>query len=202
MERPLVIGLCAGLVTGHTDIALPLGIIFELFWLDIIPLGAVIPPVASLNFFLVFCLALVFDWHSPAQFVLPLLITLPCAYLGAMLERRQYARNDIALEPLHNWMLSPTTGQSPGHIIVRSLVQTTLLQGGLFLLLFSLAYVLMLSGVEAFFADIFNKVQVSWKLLYGFAAIGAIVALRTRRAYAALALSIGLLLICNGLGWL
>lgn len=170
--------------------------------MDIIPLGAVIPPVASLNFFLVFCLALIFDWHSPAQFVLPLLITLPCAYLGAMLERRQYARNDTCLEPLHSWMLSPTTGQSPGRIIMHSLVQTALLQAGLFLLLFSLVYVVMLSGVEECFTNIFSKAQVSWRFLFGFAAIGAIVALRTRRAYAALALSIGLLLICNGLGWL
>lgn len=198
----MVIGLCAGLVTGHSDIALPLGIIFELFWLDIIPLGAVIPPVASLNFFLVFCLALVFDWHNPAQFALPLLLTLPCAYLGARLEHWQYTHNDKALESLQHWMLFPSAGRSPEQAILRSLAQTGLLQAGLFLLLFSLVYLVMLSGVEEYFADIFSKAQVSWKLLYGFAAIGAIVALRTRRAYAVLALCIGLLLICNGLGLL
>lgn len=189
-------------MTGHSNIAVPLGIIFELFWLDVIPLGAVIPPVASLNFFLVFCLALVFDWHTPAQFVLPLLLTLPCAYLGAMLERWQYARNNAALDPLHSWILAAPTGQSPGRIILFSLVQTAALQAGLFLLLFSLVYVLMLGGVEEWFAGIFTRAQVKWTLLYGFAAIGAIVALRTRRAYAVLALCICLLLLCNGLGFL
>lgn len=198
MERPLVIGLCAGLVTGHSDIALPLGLIFELFWLDVIPLGAVIPPVASLNFFIVFCLALVFDWHDPAQFVLPLLLTLPCAWLGAVLERWQYTRNDNALEPLQLWMQTEG-GQSPAHIIARSLLQTACMQGLLFLLLFSTAYALMRGGLDAWFITVFTIPQINWTILYGFSALGAIVALRTRRAYAMLVTCMAILLVANSI---
>lgn len=199
VERPLVIGLCAGLVTGHSDIALPLGIIFELFWLDVIPLGAVIPPVASLNFFMVFCLALVFDWHNPAQFVLPLLLTLPCAWLGAAVERWQYTRNDTALEPLQLWMQGENKGQSPAQIIARSLLQTACMQGMLFLLLFSAAYALLRGGLDDWFVTFFTTDQVTWTILYGFAAVGAIVALRTRRAYVMLVACMAVLLLCNGL---
>lgn len=197
IERPLVIALCAGFVTGHSDIALPLGVIFELFWLDVIPLGAVIPPVASLNFFLVFCLALVFDWHEPAQFVLPVLLTLPAAYVSAMLERWQYAHNNTMLEYLERWMQGRANGYSPSYIVARSLICTALLQGALFVLLFTACYSLLLTGVYKALAAM-GQFPMSWVLFYGFAAIGAIVALRTRRAYALLALCIAVLLLGNG----
>lgn len=197
IERPLVIGLCAGMLTGHSEIALPLGIIFELFWLDIIPLGAVIPPVASLNFFLVFCLALVFDWHEPAQFVLPVLLTLPAAYVSATVERWQYARNNGMLEYLERWMHGQPAGYSPGTIVLRSLVCTAFVQGALFVALFSICYALLLTGVYKWLAAM-GQFPMSWLVLYGFAAIGAIVALRTRRAYALLALCLAVLLLGNG----
>lgn len=150
-----------------------------------------------------FCLALVFDWHSPAQFIFPLLLTLPCAYAGAMVERWQYARNNVYLAPLHQWMLGQDTQHSPARIVLFSLVHSALLQGGLFLVLFSLAYAfILLGGVEDWFTALCVQAQVSWTLLYGLAAIGAIVALRTQRAYAVLVISIATLLVCNGLGLL
>lgn len=203
IERPLVIALFAGAFTGHSDVALPLGVIFELFWLDVIPLGAVIPPVASLNFFLVFCLALVFDWHNPAQLFLPILLTLPCAYFGAMVERWQYARNDAALEHLNQWIEGNNTEYSPARIVALSLMQAAMLQGLAFLFLFGLVYALLLNGgLDEWCVRLFAQNPVSWTGLYGLSAIGAIVALRTRRAYAALVLCIAVLLLCNGFGWL
>lgn len=197
IERPLVIAMVAGALTGHLDIALPLGIVFELFWLDVIPLGAVIPPVASLNFFLVFCLALIFDWHEPAQFVLPVLLTLPAAYVSAMVERWQYARNNNSLEYLDRWLHGASGGYSPSRIVVQSLVCTALSQGTLFIVLFAGCYALLLSGADKWL-DAMSQFPMSWTVLYCFAAIGAIVALRTRRAYALLALCIAVLLLGNG----
>lgn len=199
-------GLVAGVLTGHVDVALPLGIILELFWLDVIALGAVVPPVASLSFFLVFCTALVFDWHEPAQLVLPLLLALPCAYLGSMVERWQYRRNDAAIERLKRWITGgnePGPSQSPARNILHSLVNMTLAQGALFLSLYSLLYWLLRSGkADGLFSSLFSQAQISWTALYGFAAIGAILALRTRRAYAVLAACISVLLLCNGFGLL
>lgn len=197
IERPLVIAMVAGAVTGHLNIALPLGIIFELFWLDVIPLGAIIPPVASLNFFLVFCLALIFDWHEPSQFVLPVLLTLPAAYMSALVERWQYARNNNSLEYLERWMHGMSGGYSPGRIVGQSLVCTALSQGALFIVLFAVCYAVLLTGADKWL-DAMSQFPMRWSVLYCFAALGAIVALRTRRAYALLVLCIAVLLLGNG----
>ena len=54
MDRPLCLALLTSWCTGDWALALPLGIIFELLWLDTLELGGVVPPYGGLSFLLAF----------------------------------------------------------------------------------------------------------------------------------------------------
>ena len=76
LDRPLCLALIAGICTSDWALALSLGIILELLWLDVLELGSVVPPFGSLSFLLLFPLAVHFGLNQPGELLLPLILVM------------------------------------------------------------------------------------------------------------------------------
>lgn len=190
-DRPLVIALCVGWWTGQWEYALPLGLALELFWLDVLPLGLVTPPVAAFSYLLVFSMQLLFPPSAAGQPIFPLFAGLACANLSAALERHQRCAANAAAARLQ-------AGQgtsSPDAVVRTILLSRVLQQGALYLAAFVMLsclmrlYVLLPASVQIF-------LTLPWTNLYGLGLLGAIAALRLRNARllwiaACLALALG-----------
>ncbi len=187
-ERPLFAALLFGLVTNEIEFALLLGLIFELFWLDALRLGAVIPPSATLSFTILYPLNLIFSWQTPAQFVVPLLICLPLAYLVKGVELFQRKQANAYIADVEAWAEQPLKGLNPQKIIFKSLRKFILLYTVLYGTLFFVMYILFSFLTEHGLIPMMSK--VSWSLLFMISLVGAVLALRTKQAYAIILLAV------------
>ena len=178
----MVLGLLAGCLTGQWAVAVPLGIVLELFWLDVIPLGPVLSPTGALSYLLTFSMSLLFALHSPGQLVLPLFFTMGCAYASIWLERRQRMRANALVET----MAACEGRLSPDAVVYASLGERIAQQVGLYILCFYALYGILHMMVATLPGGIPFVPGITWESLYGVGAVGALLALRTRRAYAVL----------------
>lgn len=161
---------------------MPLAVFFELFWIDLIPVGGYIPPMPSFPYLLLLSLAGIFGWADAQSLAFPLFICLPLAYVVPLLETRQRNMQKSAYSVL---LAHVRSGEAmdvvPGRLILLSAVQIV----GLSLLLFVLAWI----AVFGFFSleairDLFAfPLSVNWAVLYTIGAIGALMGLRIKRAY-------------------
>ncbi len=187
-DRPLVAAFLFGIITNTLEFSLALGIFFELFWLDALRLGAIIPPSGNLSFLLLYPLILIFGWLEPSQFVLPLLLCLSLAYTIKKVELYQRKQNNIYIEQVKQWTKNPQTGLHPSHIIYKSLWQSIWIYALLYIVLFCLLYFLF--SILGTTIPLPIVTQFNWTLLYATALMGALLALRTKKAYAILLLAI------------
>ncbi len=183
-----------GIITNNLEFSLALGIVFELFWLDALRLGAIIPPSGNLSFLLLYPMALIFNWQHPSQFAIPLLICLSLAYTTIKIElfQRKQANNYICC--VEKWTANPQTGMHPSQIIYKSLTKFILIYSALYIVLFFILYLLFDIISLKFNLHIEN---FSWTILYAASLMGAILALRTKRAYAILLLALILIFLAN-----
>lgn len=86
VDRPLCLALLTSWCTGDWALALPLGIIFELLWLDTLELGGVVPPYGGLSFLLAFPLCRHFGLTQAGAALLPLFLSMLAAYAATWLE--------------------------------------------------------------------------------------------------------------------
>lgn len=185
-----MLGLLAGWFTGQWDVAVPLGIVLELFWLDVIPLGAVLSPTGALPYLLTFSMALLFGIRTPDQLVFPLFFTMGCAYVSVALERRQRVRANALAET----MVASEGRLSPDAVVYASLAGRAMQQGALYVLCFGALYgllrltVLLPAGIPV-------VPGITWNVLFGVGSVGALLALRTRRAYAVLGVCLIVMLV-------
>lgn len=189
-----MLGMLAGWLTGRWDVAMPLAVFLELFWLDVIRLGAIAPPSGALSFVLLFSSVLLLDVQAPTQLPLPLLLCVPCAYAVSLLERRLRENANANIEPVAAWCAGER-GLSPAEAIVRGLWRQTVANAALFLAAFALVmgtlfFVKAWMGLPA-------APELSWNILYGLGLLGAVLALRTRRAYAVLACAVAVILVTH-----
>ena len=84
MDRPLCLALLTSWCTGDWALALPLGIIFELLWLDTLELGGVVPPYGGLSFLLAFPLCRHFGLTQAGAALLPLFLSMLAAYAATL----------------------------------------------------------------------------------------------------------------------
>lgn len=183
VDRPLVLGLLAGWMTGRWDVALPMAITLELFWIDRIRLGAVIPPVACLGYLLLFPLTLQLDLQIPEQLPLPMLLCLSCAHMGAWLERGERVYANALADRVIRWNAGGMGGISPGRALGMAIVRHCVLRFLLYLVCYGGIYVLICLGLRYYLVLV---TPLTWNMLYGVALMGGVLALRTRRAYAVL----------------
>lgn len=194
LDRPLFLALIVGSCTAeHSSLAFSLGIITELCWLDIIAMGSIVPPYASLSFLLAFPLCRHFELLCAGQVILPLLFALFAASLAAWFER--YQRNthnsleDTAIQACQSgsvfapgWVIMSVGWQRAlGHVLLYSLCFSAI--AGALTVLKACDAMLALEGV-------------TWPTLYTLALLGAVLALRTRQACMILAGSLLFLGLC------
>jgi PTS system mannose-specific IIC component len=182
VERPVAIGLAWWAVTGEYAPALPLAVFFELFWLDLIPIGSYIQPMPSFPYLVVLALCAFFHWTDPTSLVCPILLSLPLAYLPPLVERRLRDYRKLAYNQLlHHSRKNAPLGALPARLVGMSILRQMAIGLASFLaaaLLFFLVFSLpVLQGLT-------DRVpEVNWFELYAVASIGAVLSLRIRRAY-------------------
>lgn len=198
VERPLVLGFAWWIYTGDVAPALPLALFFELFWLDLYPIGSFIPPMAAFPYLLLMGLSRHFGWGGdPASIAFPLAVTLPLAYAIPRLEiwQRDTQKSASAL------LVKQAQQQEVLFKLTQTLIRRSVLQQlCLGLALFwglSLAVAFAFSYAISQGSASFIPLDVDWSVLYAIAAIGAVVALRVKRAYLVFAFSMGALLACK-----
>jgi PTS system mannose-specific IIC component len=175
--------------------ALPLALFFELFWLDLIPIGSYVPPMPGFPYLILLALSSAMSWTEPTALAFPLAVTMPLAYVIPVLEYRQRNWQKHASTKFIALAETPRPLESfPGRLILRSCLQ----QAGGGLLVFVLAY----ASTHYIFSLAYDDgrglipLDVDWSILYAIAAIGALLSLRIKRAYSVFALCMaGMLLL-------
>ena len=175
--------LIAGICTSDWALALSLGIILELLWLDVLELGSVVPPFGSLSFLLLFPLAVHFGLNQPGELLLPLILVMLAAYLGAFLERSLRIHENRLVDRVEAWCAGDGFTLAPAGAVLR----VALLRAFLQFLLFCLLAVLTARQALP------QLLVLNWPMLYAAALMGAVLSLRTHRAYMVLVGSLGTL---------
>ncbi|MBU1000896.1 MAG: PTS sugar transporter subunit IIC [Proteobacteria bacterium] len=188
VERPLVQGLVWGLLTGNVTLAVSVALVFELFWLDLIPAGTFIPPNAAAGNLAAQCLVTVFGFSDPARIVFPILLALPLAWIASRLEQTHRHWQDHGYNVLQGWLrLDSKADYTPGLLLRRAMIQAASVYFLFFLLAVSLLVALtswlLGHGLLHPPLDMF-----SWGHLWIGATLGGLLALRVPGSYALLAL--------------
>lgn len=184
VERPLVIGFAWWLCTGDFSPALPLALFFELFWLDLFPIGGYIPPMAAFPYLLLLSFSSQFGWAQPSALAFPLAAVLPLAYLIPYAEswQRDYQKYASSRLIRQAWKNAPL-GRLPGRRIAVSALQQLFMAVILFSVVYLVCYYLLSLDMVESGAVGLVPLDVGWPVLYFIAAIGSLLSLRIKRAY-------------------
>jgi PTS system mannose-specific IIC component len=182
IERPLVIGLCWGLVFGNMTSCLYISIFYELLWLDFIPVGTFIPPHMTAAAFTGLALATYFGLDSPPLVFLALVFGLPMAWLGARLDRNLRDRLNRSYNAVLQWVRRPAGVDVPGKILLRTLLGKLLLSWMFFLAGAGVLAVLLQFTLNQYAVFLFD-IDLSWNQFLIAASIGGLLSLRLRSLY-------------------
>lgn len=193
LERPLFIGFFWGLFTGDYLLSINVAIFFELFWLDLIPVGTFIPPHLTAATFAALTLTTCFHLAAPGQTMVILFACLPLAWLGAKLEGSLRENQRKSYNQLLNWARRPQEPCVPGQLILRSALFSFF---GAWVTFFSTVFALHLLLEWGFVhsASSLLVLGVSWPHLWIAASLGGVMALRLKRVYVLLLIGIGFVL--------
>ncbi len=181
-DRPLAAGLLAALVSGQWPQCIGVAVFFELLWLDLFPAGTYIPPQRILSTLLVCSVVSVLHLSNPVHILIPIFCALPAAKLGTSLEKSLRTMQGDNHTRLVDWAAQPDPSAFPASMIWRSLGKKIGYESGLFFLLALLVTVFTAVLVQAFPpAQVFS--DLSWPHLWSVALLGALLAVRIRRAY-------------------
>ena len=196
VDRPICLALIAGFITSDWSLALPLGIIFELLWLDALELG--VPPYGNLSFLLLFPLCRFFDLTQPGSLLIPLILCMLAAYLASFCEQRQRIWQNAMVDKVEIWCEGKRGGTSPGAALCYSSLRRFFWQIGLYCLCFALIFSLL--GILQRHQALPPLQAVTWSALYVAALMGAVLSLRTRQAYVVLVGCLGMLALLIWVG--
>lgn len=194
LERPLVIGLFWGLLTGEYTTSLYIAIFFELFWLDLIPVGMFIPPHLTAATFSALSLSTFLGYENPSQMVFIFFASMPLAWFGAKVEGMLRNRERVSYNKLLNWARNPESDVVPTQLVVRSAVRTFAVAGSLFYISTLVLY-FTFQTVAQVYPTLFTSVRISWPHLWIAASIGGLMALRLKRANIILASGITIIAV-------
>jgi len=186
-----------GALTGNLTLALSVSIIFELFWLDLVPAGTFIPPNIAASNLAALSLIHFFGFQKPGEIIFPVLLCLPLAWLGSRLEHFQRNRQNAGYNLVLSWTQKSRFKEfAPRKLILRGILQSAVLNMiffcGSVLCLITLTGVLQSHGLVSPPVDFF-----SWGHLWLVASLGGILSLRTPRAYFILACGVGLVAVVS-----
>ncbi|CCH47781.1 PTS sugar transporter subunit IIC [Pseudodesulfovibrio piezophilus] len=185
LERPLVIGLFWGCLTGNYVNSFNIAIFFELFWLDLIPVGTFIPPHLTAATFSALSLSTFFGLTHPAKIMGVLFASMPLALLGTRVEAWFREQERGSYNSLLHWARKPNTKDLPARLILRSVLRSLLLSWGAF---FCAILVLKFTFKTVFtlYPAFLTSIDITWPHLWIAASMGGLMALRLKRAYAVL----------------
>lgn len=188
IERPLVQGLIWGLLTGDISLGVSVALVFELFWLDLIPAGTFIPPNAAAANLTALCLVTVFGFSEPSQVVFPLLLAFPLAWVSSRLEQAHRRRQDRGYNILHGWLQADRQGDyAPGLLIRRAITQA--LSGYFLFFLLTVTSLVALTSWLLGHGLLRPPIEMfTWGHLWIGATLGGFLALRVSGAYMILTL--------------
>ncbi len=193
LERPLTQGLLWGLLTGDMHTALGIALFFELYWLDQIPVGTYIPPNSLLSTLLALSLAQYFNLSDPGLVVYPLVCAIPVALVASRFEYFQRRWQDAGHNSLLHWQRSSgrlAHSLVPERLVFISLVQQFMMQFALFIL-GMLCLLALLSFLQTPDVRETLTLPLRWTHIWFLAALGGVLALRTKHSYGILALGVG-----------
>ncbi len=182
IERPLVIGLCWGLVFGNLTSSLYIAIFYELLWLDFIPVGTFIPPHMTAAAFTGLALATYFGLDSPPLVFAALVCGLPMAWLGARLDRNLRDRLNRSYSAVLHWVRRPAGEDVPGRLIRRTLLGKLILSW-LFFLTGAGVLAVLLNFVLNQYGGFLLDSDLSWNQFLIAASLGGLLSLRLRSLY-------------------
>lgn len=187
LERPLVVGLFWALFTGDITTSLYIAIFFELFWLDLIPVGTYIPPHLTAATFAALSLTTYFGFEHPARIMGILFASMPLAWIGAKLEAILREQERGSYNKLLNWSRSSEPRNMPSQLVLRALARNFVFSfitfySGLLVMKFTLETVFSL------YPGFLSSISVTWSHLWIAATMGGLMALRLKRAYGVLVL--------------
>ena len=189
LERPLVVGLFWSAFTGDYTTSLYIAIFFELFWLDLIPVGTYIPPHLTAATFSALSLTTFFGLEHPARIMGVLFASMPLAWLGAKLETALRERERGSYNQLLTWARNPVSPNLPGSLILRSVSRTFFMSWlTFFVSILVLKYVFQ--AIFSLYPGVLASVDVTWPHLLIAATLGGLMSLRLKRAYVVLATGI------------
>lgn len=163
------------------------GIFFELLWLDLFPAGTYIPPQALLSLIATLTILACLPDADMRTTVLVVIATLPLAYLGAWIEQLYRTRQNAGYNQLLTWNRKGNINAfAPHRLTGRALVEILLLNFSVL----ALCLAPLLVGLKALQPWISGGPQPTWTMLWIAACAGAILALRVRKAYALVAVSV------------
>jgi PTS system mannose-specific IIC component len=179
------------------ETALAVSIIFELFWLDLIPAGTFIPPNAAAANLGALAIIHFFGFRTPSETVFPILLCLPLGWVGARVEDIQRRWQGAGYERLLAW----STGHSarpypPGRILLSSVLQSVVLD----FVFFTVAVVALIALVGLLTSHGLLRPPrnfLSWGHLWIAASFGGVMSLRSERAYSMLAAGIALVTLVS-----
>ncbi|WP_363315625.1 PTS sugar transporter subunit IIC [uncultured Desulfovibrio sp.] len=183
VDRPLFAALLMGLLTGDWLLALPLGITLELLWLDVVPLGSVVPPQGVLSFLLMFPLVRLYGWSAPGALLLPLLLAVLAAYAAAFAERSQRVLLNRIMPAVEGYCRTGR-GCAPGHALLLGISLRACWQFALYLICF-VGLTLVFEGLDSQRRGPLLR-NINWPMMYVAAMLGAVLSLRVRKAYSVL----------------
>lgn len=187
-------GFLWGAYTGEYTISLNISIFFELFWLDLIPVGTFIPPHLTAVTFAALSLTTFFGLTNPSEVLAVILASMPLAWLGSRMETWLRDQERSGYNKLLHWVRHPDRDRGPGVLIMRSLARTFVFSWvGFFVAVVALKF--LFETLFTYYPGALAVLDVKWPQLWGAATLGGLMALRLKRAYAVLATGVALFVL-------
>lgn len=180
----MFIGLLWWAITKDASTALPLALFFELFWLDLYPIGGFIPPMPAFPYLLLLLFGPYMGWESPFGIsVFPLALSLPFAHVVPLLEMELRSRQKTySVKMLDTIEYSSMPVNMPGRILGKAISLHLLF--GITAFVAACLGIAMLAPILHEYTDL-DSFRLSWGAVAVIAALGAVVGLRIRRIYMA-----------------
>jgi PTS system mannose-specific IIC component len=176
----LVGGLLWAAASGGWNPGLQIALFFELFWLDLIPVGTFIPPYALFSTILTMVVVQALDLQQVSGVCLIMVLTMPFSALFGRFESLQRNRQNQAHTELLRWARQRTAGPD----ILYGLVQKSLLQ---IVVLGFAGFMISACAVFLLGAELLQyrcfPLSLTWAHLWIFASIGGVLSLRAGRIY-------------------
>ncbi|WP_153306976.1 hypothetical protein [Desulfonatronum thioautotrophicum] len=171
-------------LTGQWETTLPVAIFFELFFLDLFPIGTYIPPHGPFALLTTLALVNIFELKQAPLIFLVMLLCAPTALLGSRLEYLQRQRQNAVFSRMLQTMRGarPMTN-SLGNPAAPALVQAIVINTAAF----AMVMVLLVPFTDWLLQHVRGRVlmlPITWPAIWMLGTIGVLLSLRSRRVYA------------------